>query len=203
MNLRQRQQELTRHAILDALAEVIAESGLIGTSMQQIADRAGVAHRTLYNHFPTREALNDAFAEYLEEVLARAGQDLPAADFDLEKLREQVGEAFATFERHESHLRASVILMIASRAAASVSRARTRRFERLIAAAHPRTPRAAARPVAAAIRMFFSSTGWHLLTEHYGLSTADAAQTAAWACDAMLTALGKGSYPRTRTKGRS
>ena len=52
----------TRTAILEAVAAEIAASGLTGFSIQGVADRAGVTHRTVYNHFPTREALNDARA---------------------------------------------------------------------------------------------------------------------------------------------
>src|SRR5512134_1076600 len=60
----------TRRAILEAMVDVIMESDGIGFSVQAVADRAGVTHRTVYNHFPTREALNDAFAEHVEQALA-------------------------------------------------------------------------------------------------------------------------------------
>ena len=75
MNMRVRQQQLTREAILEALGQQIVASGPLGFSMQDVADRAGVTHRTVYNHFPTREALNDAFAVYVEEVAASAPAD--------------------------------------------------------------------------------------------------------------------------------
>ena len=61
----------TRRAILDALAAVIAETGGLGFSVQQVAERAGVTHRTVHNHFPTRDALNDALAEHVEDAMAR------------------------------------------------------------------------------------------------------------------------------------
>src|SRR6188474_1654380 len=73
MNLRERQMAETRRAILEAVAQEIAESGLTGFSIQGVADRAGVTHRTVYNHFPTRDALNDAFAEYVEQALYGRG----------------------------------------------------------------------------------------------------------------------------------
>lgn len=65
MPAEQAQSEKTRRAILDALAEVIVEKGGFGFSVQQVADRAGVTHRTVYNHFPSREALNDALAVHV------------------------------------------------------------------------------------------------------------------------------------------
>ena len=70
----------TRRAILDALAAVITETGGLGFSVQQVAERAGVTHRTVYNHFPTRDALNDALAEHVEDVMGRGGYRQPAPD---------------------------------------------------------------------------------------------------------------------------
>jgi AcrR family transcriptional regulator len=198
MSLRERQQEMTRNAILDALGQVIAESGVIGISMQQVADRAGVSHRTLYNHFPTREALSDAFAEYVEQVLAQKGLTPPDTNLDLESLRRLPSETYELFVQHESHLRAYVMLMIGTRVAAGVARARTKRFEAAIAAACPGISKAGARLAAAAVRMFLSSTGWHLLTEHYGLSASEAARAASWACNALVGALEKGVFPKNK-----
>ena len=59
----------TRRAILEAMVDVIMETNGIGFSVQAVADRAGVTHRTIYNHFPTREALCDAFSDYVDELL--------------------------------------------------------------------------------------------------------------------------------------
>ncbi len=59
----------TRHAILEAMVDVIMEADGIGFSVQAVADRAGVTHRTIYNHFPTREALCDAFSDHVDELL--------------------------------------------------------------------------------------------------------------------------------------
>src|SRR5689334_9197850 len=73
MNLRKRQQAETRRAILSAVGQVLVADGVLGFSMQKVADEAGVTHRTVYNYFPTRESLNDAFAEYVEEEMAKLG----------------------------------------------------------------------------------------------------------------------------------
>jgi AcrR family transcriptional regulator len=47
-------------AILTATIELLAETGLEGTTTQAIADRARVARATIYLRWPTREALIDA-----------------------------------------------------------------------------------------------------------------------------------------------
>src|ERR1700761_4381503 len=53
-----------RARILEAAREAFAEDG--GTSMNQVAQRAGVGPGTLYRNYPTREAL--VLAVYQSEV---------------------------------------------------------------------------------------------------------------------------------------
>jgi AcrR family transcriptional regulator len=49
--------EQTRQRIVDATVELHNERGVTATSMQDIAERAGVALATVYRHFPTLEDL--------------------------------------------------------------------------------------------------------------------------------------------------
>lgn len=49
--------EETRRRIVDATVELHNEKGVSGTSMQDIADRSGVALATVYRHFPTLDTL--------------------------------------------------------------------------------------------------------------------------------------------------
>ena len=60
--LRTRLREFTADAILEAAEEVFAQSGL-EAGMDAIAQRAGLAVGTLYNHFRDRDALVDALFE--------------------------------------------------------------------------------------------------------------------------------------------
>ena len=197
INLRQQQNAQTRRAILGALAEVIVESSAIGFSVQQVADRAGVTHRTVYNHFPSREALTDAFAEYVEEELAAAvdGGAPPDANLTMSKIASMPDEGYAAFGRLSLHVHASVMLMIASRAQAQVTRDRTDRFAQVLESELEQLSPETARLSAAALRMFASSTAWHLMTEHLGLSTDEARRTATWATKTLLRAIASGDYP--------
>ena len=64
-----------RAAILDAAVAEFRQSGYEATSMDRIAASAGVSKRTVYNHFPSKEAL---FAQILQQLWERsvAGLDL-------------------------------------------------------------------------------------------------------------------------------
>ena len=187
MNGKQNQRVRTRNAILDALADVIAEAGGLEFSIQQVADRAGVTHRTVYNHFPTREALRDGLAEHVEELLGATGRRRPDAGTpSLESLAPMVAESYALFESCAPAVRASVILTLASRGPTQLAKRRTDAFRKILKQGLPANARVPADEATAAVRMFLSTIGWHVLTEHLGLSPTKAAATAEWAIRVLL-----------------
>ena len=63
--------ERKRCAILEAAAEEFQANGFEGTSMDRVAERAGVSKRTIYNHFENKEALFEAITdEMIDEIVA-------------------------------------------------------------------------------------------------------------------------------------
>lgn len=176
----------TREAILEALAEIVVKQGGLDFSIQQVADRAGVTHRTVYNHFPTREALREGLAEHVEERLAQTTPRPDAGEITVERLPPMAAQAYAAFEQDPARLRANVILMLASRGLARVTKNRTAAFQKAIEAHAPLQAPIPSHAVVAAVRMFLSVTGWHLLTELYGLTPREASDTAVWATRTLL-----------------
>jgi len=55
-----------RERIAEAGLALIAEKGLVGVTMTAVAERAGVARQTLYNHFPDVESIITAVVEQHE-----------------------------------------------------------------------------------------------------------------------------------------
>jgi TetR/AcrR family transcriptional regulator, mexJK operon transcriptional repressor len=84
-----------RQAILDAAATIFLRQGYLGTSMDEIAARAGVSKQTVYKHFADKERL---FVEIVvatvdeisdpvhEEVLQLLDSSRPALERDLREL---------------------------------------------------------------------------------------------------------------------
>jgi AcrR family transcriptional regulator len=55
--VRERRRQETRAKIVDAAAELFAERGFDTVSVMEIARRAGVVEKTVFNHFPVKEGL--------------------------------------------------------------------------------------------------------------------------------------------------
>lgn len=70
-NLRERQREETREQILRAVGQQMESRSLEDLSFAEVAKAAGVGERTVYRHFPTKEALLGAFWAFMQtEALA-------------------------------------------------------------------------------------------------------------------------------------
>jgi AcrR family transcriptional regulator len=61
--------ERTRQRILGGALRAIARHGLAKMGMSDVSDAAGVSRGTLYRYFPTREALLEDLAVYVQEKL--------------------------------------------------------------------------------------------------------------------------------------
>ncbi|MGN6233948.1 MAG: TetR/AcrR family transcriptional regulator [Trinickia sp.] len=106
--LPQRLTDRKRAAIIDAAIEEFRAAGFEATSMDRIAARADVSKRTVYNHFPSKEALFAAILRQLwDESEAgnapgyRADEPLRPQLLDLlmRKLRLLNDEAFLSLAR--------------------------------------------------------------------------------------------------------
>jgi AcrR family transcriptional regulator len=200
MKLREKQMAETRRTILEAVAVEIAESGLTGFSIRGVADRAGVTHRTVYNYFPTREALNDAFAEHVEAVLAGRGVAHAERGVGVEDLPKVAGLFHSSVGDDAGYLQAYVMMTIATGKAARVFRDRSKKMEKLIDEELGPLDPGVAKLVTAAVRMFISSAGWFLLSNHHGLSPAEAGRTSEWAVKTLLGAVRRGDVPKRLDK---
>ncbi len=93
--LRDQQRRLARELILQAAADEIVDHGLERLSLQAVADRAGVAKRTLYNHFDSRENLLTELGAYSDELTIELGGALVPAGLD--DLPETVARVWASW----------------------------------------------------------------------------------------------------------
>lgn len=65
--------------ILECAAALFAENGIAGTTVRDIAGRAGILSGSLYHYFPSKDAMADRIVmQYLDELLAEYRRVLEA-----------------------------------------------------------------------------------------------------------------------------
>jgi AcrR family transcriptional regulator len=107
-DLRSRRKRQTRRALRDAALRLFAEQGYEATTISQIAASAGIAERTFFVHFPSKEdvLLNGRHGEFdgFDRVVAAAPRelsDLAAVEFAFTQVIERgenaVGHAMTCF----------------------------------------------------------------------------------------------------------
>ncbi|PRX64124.1 TetR family transcriptional regulator [Nonomuraea fuscirosea] len=74
---RERKKAATRAAILDAATALFLERGFDGVSVREIADQADVSPKTVFTHFPQKEALVFGDEDERHERLVAAVRDRP------------------------------------------------------------------------------------------------------------------------------
>lgn len=100
--------EQRRTQLLEVAIELFAEHGFHATSMEDIADAAGVTKPVLYQHFPSKRAL---YRELIDEVDAQLTHRLVLATASAATGRERVQEGFAAYFRFVSEHRAAFRLL--------------------------------------------------------------------------------------------
>lgn len=83
-----------RRQLLDVALHEFAREGFRGTSMNRIAEAAGVTKPVLYQHFASKRAL---FAQVLADVGARLATEIVTAAMDATSPRNQVAGGFEAY----------------------------------------------------------------------------------------------------------
>ena len=178
--LRQEQAEATRARIIAAAIETLAEGGR-DLTIPGVARGAGVAVRTVYVHFPTKDALLEGVYEELDQRIGQ-GPPLTAAT-----IRERVRGFYPAMEANDRLVRAYVAIGGDVR-----DRASRRRRERIEALVRELSPSLAPDDVVRAgalCHALVSSRTWSVFHDIWDLDGDEAGRTATWALQLVLDAL--------------
>jgi AcrR family transcriptional regulator len=169
--LRESQAEITERRIMEAMAAIVAESGAESVTQASVAKRAKVAERTLYRHYPTKDALWEAFLQWVSEQVG-----LGVFPQDEQDLLSTVPEMFARFDEHEQLMRNC----LSSRAWSEIwirdRQGLRRSVEEAIARCTEGADPAKVNLLGAVMQLLFSGLAWKSLKEHWGLTGPEAAE---------------------------
>jgi AcrR family transcriptional regulator len=171
-----RHTDATRQAILEAAVDLFMERQSEGFSVQEVADRAGLTHRTVYRYFPSRQELLGATAERLAPALV----DQRFAEVStVEEWIDAVGPHFAHTEANFELVRRVVAALFTSedqRLFGQDLRERDSHRWQIFRSQFPHLPDGDARRTFATLRHLISSTSYVLYRLRFGLSSAEATE---------------------------
>jgi AcrR family transcriptional regulator len=180
--LRDQQAALTRELILRSVAALLESEDPSEITVPAVAHAAGVSLRTVYRHFPTREELLGAAAEWVPEHHFRGTAFAERVD-DLPRLWRESAESF---DEHPKLVRA----MALSRAGNSLRSLRRRqRLETLNSALEEVTcnlPPAERRRAQAVLAYLHNMLAWVSMREESGLDGHEIGLAGAWAMQTLI-----------------
>lgn len=195
-DLRQRHTALTRETILRALVDVISEGGLAGFSVQEVADRAGVSHRTVYRYYPSRDDLLAGLVEWVESRMVELGAPFSAEDAG--ELADSVRANMAVFDELADGVEAMTRFSFGTGIEPARRDERTVMFtniaERELRGCDPEQVRA----VAALVRLLVSTRAWLTLRQDGVMPHEHTGPAIAWAVEVLLEAAKAGRGPELR-----
>jgi AcrR family transcriptional regulator len=178
----ERQRVATRQAILDAALRMLHEEPATPFSHEAVAERAAVAARTVYRHFPARADLTRALWERIRDTTGtRWPRTEPAI---LPALR----VTFAQFEEHEALTRAAIAAAANTGHPVHGSAEGRMAFREALAELLAVLPPPEGDRLVAACLAIYSAPFWQMLRDRGQLAAADACEAGAAAMDALLTA---------------
>ena len=193
--LREERSRETRDAILVALFDLMKEAGApdeIG--MEAIAQRAGVQRRTIFRHFASKDELLVAFWPWLNQ---RIGASIaPASPRDI---ADGPRQAFPLFDAHEQVMRAALHSRTGREMRMGMVATRRKNFAAALGPALASLPPDQARKVGALAHLLYSASAWEVLKDYGGLDGAQAGETASWALELILSAIGPRETPADAT----
>lgn len=174
----------TRELILEAVAKGLADGGMDAVSFESIAQHAGIAARTVYRHFPTRERLLTAFWDWLMERLDF--KDYPRTE---QELLSAVPRVFAMMDRNERLVRSYLASQLIREIRQPVEPQRNRDISRCIAGATAGLPEREIQRAIAVIQALFSAPVWQVMRDRVGLTGKQAGEAVSWTIEVLLREL--------------
>ncbi len=186
--LRDAQAQATRDLILDALTEIASADGFEQVVIRDLASAAGVSERTVYRHFPDRQALLDGLIGRMAERGGWNRQDVDVLT-SLPAMAAAVETTFRQFDENEAETRAAARLNLDPARSAQDTVQRTERIARLVDDALPQLDRTDRQGVLAVIRTLISSRTWLRMRDEFGLTGSEAARFVRWTIELMIADL--------------
>jgi AcrR family transcriptional regulator len=190
--LRDRQVAQTRELILDAVTSLLGDRRADEVTTRDIAAAAGVSERTVYRHFPDRDALLEALTQRLPEL---DGTRPSFAAGGLEDLAATGRRLMELLDEHYVTARAEAVFNADPRRFAAGTQTNTRAMLELLAKELPELGEREQLRIAAVLRCLVSTQAWLRMREEFGVTGTESGPVVEWVIDAVVRELRAGNTP--------
>lgn len=194
-SLRDVYREETRTRILDAAVAELSQNELEALTMAGVAARAGVTERTVFRHFPTRDALIRAVWPRMQARVRSSGFPRTARD-----LIETPNRLFPEFDREERLVRASAFSTGGREVRLASNSERQAAMRASVRDAFPDIREPELTRLAAVVQLIDSAYAWAVMKEFWDLDGRESATAASQALAVLLGHRRAGPAANSKTK---
>lgn len=190
--LRTEQAQATRERILAGVRTMFEQDPDNALGFDELATVSGVNRRTIFRHFPTKEALLEAF---WNDANASLGVRFwPESEKDLTALPPAL---FASLDGIDGIVRASHASGAGRQMRLQANEERQAAFRKSLAEISKGLAPERSKQLEATVQLLFSATAWQTMKDYWSLSGEEAGKAAAWAIEALLNAARRDGQNRT------
>ena len=145
----------TERIILESAIAVLKDDAFNGLTVRAVAKRAGIAERTVFRYFASRDEFLDAIGREITRIL-----QMPPAPKTIDELLAMPRRLYEAFEPHARVIQAVFHSEVFPRMQAGAAKQRWVGIKKLLDREFPKAPARAREIAAANIRYFLSGNTW-------------------------------------------
>jgi AcrR family transcriptional regulator len=185
VTLQQARQAVVRDRVLAGVAVLLRAGEEL--TFAKVAVAADVAERTVYRHFPTREALLTAVYEWANRQTGLEGRRPTTGEEAIALVR----RSFPAFDELAPIVRSLLLAPEGLAARLSTNEQRRRAAVEVVRHEAPGLDERTTVRLAAVTQLLSSAAAWQALHDYWGFDGDEAAETSALAIELLLTAAGR------------
>lgn len=191
--LRERQHTATRNLILDALVDQLAETGAFDYSAFELARRANVSVRTIYRHFPDRDALLAAMSTRVNERIGLYNMPTNAHE-----LPDAARVLFRKFDENPQLILAQITTNAGAQVRSHGRKDRIARTRMAVDQIGPDLDPETRNARTAVLACLLSANVWQRMRQEFAMTGAQSGDALAWALEVLLAGI---AHENKRKKG--
>ena len=186
---RARQRDATADLILEAVGRCLEDVELSDLTFTQVARAAGLGERTIYRHFPNKEALLDG---WWRAHKARIGQE--SFPDTLAALLNFPPRAFPAFDEDAEIIKGTILSPQGRAMTLARNDARQAAIRTAVSAEISDLSEEKVLEICAIVQLLQSATAWLTMRDYWGLSGTQSGQAASRAIQAIIHSARSGAF---------